>query len=111
MIYDLQSQAFFYELLKGANIILADFWSRRCEHCRLTAPAVDYIHSQYADEITLLKIEIEKFPYLASKYKISALPIQLLFKGGEKIKEYAGVETMDMKISEIAADIEKLMLE
>ena len=111
MQYDLKETDFFYESIDRANrenkVLLVDFWSRRCEYCRISAPAVDFVHKKYQEKVALLKVEIEKFPYIASRLNIRVLPTQILYKGGKKIKEYFGVESIERKIADIEEDIKE----
>lgn len=115
MKYDLQNTSFFNELIDRENsenaFLLVDFWSRRCEYCRISAPAVDFVHNNYSGKLVLLKVEIEKFPYIASRLNIRALPAQFLYKGGKKMKEYVGIESIEKRIADIEEDINYFMVE
>lgn len=113
MKYDVHDDKFFYDIINNKKyadtVILLDFWSLRCEYCRIAAPAVDYIHSLFSDKLILLKIECERFPYIVSEFNVRALPIQHLLIGNKKMKEYTGVVTITEKISEIEKDIKKFI--
>lgn len=77
---------------------LLDFWSKRCEYCRYSAPAVDYVCRNNANNMILIKIEIDHFPYLAARYEINVLPTQYMISGN-KSEKTVGVETTQQSIS------------
>ena len=43
------------------------------------------------DEVKLVKINTEKYPNIASKYKIEALPTIMLFKNGQQVDRIEGL--------------------
>lgn len=46
-------------------------------------PILDQVGASMTDKIQIVKIDTEKYPAIANKYKIEALPTFILFKDGE----------------------------
>lgn len=82
----------FEEMLSGAGVpVLVDFYADWCGPCQMMAPILDQVNSQLQGRIRIVKIDTEKYPALASQYKIYALPTLVLFKQGEPVDRIEGV--------------------
>ena len=86
-----------------------DFWSNRCEYCRISAPAVSFIDSEFEQTIITLKIEAERFPYLVSKYNITELPTQIIFYDNNIHCRFRGIGSVENRINDIKKEIEILV--
>lgn len=51
-------------------------------------PILDKISTSMNDKIQIVKIDTEKYPSIADKYKIQALPTFILFKDGEPFDRF-----------------------
>ena len=82
----------FEEMLSGSDVpVLVDFYADWCGPCQMMAPILDQVNSQLQGRIRIVKIDTEKYPALASQYKIYALPTLVLFKQGESVDKIEGV--------------------
>lgn len=55
----------------------------RCGPCQFMVPILSEVSATLKDKIRVVKIDTEKYPSIANKYKIEALPTFILFKDGE----------------------------
>ena len=55
----------------------------RCGPCQFMVPILSEVSATLKDKIQVVKIDTEKYPSIANKYKIEALPTFILFKDGE----------------------------
>lgn len=55
----------------------------RCGPCQFMVPILNEVSATLKDKIQVVKIDTEKYPSIANKYKIEALPTFILFKNGE----------------------------
>ncbi|KAG6388571.1 hypothetical protein SASPL_150000 [Salvia splendens] len=84
-----QSFTSFEELLENSDKpILVDFYATWCGPCQFMVPILDQVGSSMNDRIQIVKIDTEKYPSIANKYKIEALPTFILFKDGEPFDRF-----------------------
>lgn len=82
----------FAEMIAGSKTpILVDFYASWCGPCRLMATVLEEVKSGIGDEVSIVKVDTEKYPAIASDWQISALPTLILFKGGQPIDRIEGM--------------------
>ena len=88
MIKELDKKGFEEAILTSGKPIVVDFTAEWCPYCKLLAPVLEEIASEYADELEIYYVDTDKTPEIAAKYDVMALPTVLVFKDG-KLKENA----------------------
>ena len=63
--------------------VLVDFWAPWCGPCRMIAPALDQLATEYAGKAKVVKVDIDQNQATALKYHVRSIPMLLLFKGGQ----------------------------
>ncbi|WVR03889.1 thioredoxin [Kwoniella sp. DSM 27419] len=69
--------------------VLVDFFAEWCQPCRVLTPALKKQTGPETD-YDLMTIDVDQFPDLASKYKVSALPTVVAFKEGQVKNKFVG---------------------
>ena len=64
------------------DIVLLDFWAEWCGPCKMIAPILDEIASEYQDRIKIAKLNIDENPQTPPKFGIRGIPTLILFKNG-----------------------------
>lgn len=70
--------------------VLVDFWAPWCGACKVLSPTLELLHERHKGEWVLVKINVEKYPVLAERYKVSSIPTVLLFINGDVVDEFSG---------------------
>ncbi|XP_010461395.1 PREDICTED: thioredoxin Y2, chloroplastic [Camelina sativa] len=81
----------FDDLLQNSHKpLLVDFYATWCGPCQLMVPILNEVSETLKDKIAVVKIDTEKYPSLANKYQIEALPTFILFKDGKLWDRFEG---------------------
>ncbi len=88
------------EVLASAQPVLVDCWAPWCGPCKMIAPVLDELATEYADKARIVKVNIDDHQDLAGQYNVRAIPTLLLFKGGQVIEQMVGMKSKrDLKLS------------
>lgn len=94
------------EVLESDKPVLVDFWAEWCPPCRVLGPILDEIATEHAEKLTVVKIDVDKNPAMATKYGISSIPALKVFSGGEVVKSMVGAmpkQILERELGDILA--------
>ena len=71
------------QVLESDVPVLVDFWAPWCGPCKMIAPALDQLATEYAGKAKVVKVDIDQNQATALKYHVRSIPMLLVFKNGQ----------------------------
>ncbi|XP_076916575.1 uncharacterized protein LOC143576357 [Bidens hawaiensis] len=94
-------------LEKAEKPVLVDFYATWCGPCQFMGPILNEVSVSMGDSLQVVKIDTEKYPEIASKYNIEALPTFILFKDGKPCDRFEGAMAAKQLIERIETTLAK----
>jgi len=70
--------------------VLVDFWAEWCGPYKMIAPILDEIAAEHADELRVVKLDVDEHPNVAMQFGVMGIPTLILFKNGEAVERITG---------------------
>src|SRR6185312_1227428 len=83
-------QDFDATVLRSDVPVLVDFWAEWCGPCRMMAPTIDVVATEYAGKVKVGKVDVDASGGVAMRYNIRGIPTLLLFKKGAVVEQRVG---------------------
>jgi thioredoxin 1 len=83
-------QTFKADVLESSKPVLVDYWAEWCGPCRMIGPIVEESATDYADRLTVAKLNIDENAVTPSRYGVRGIPTLMLFKGGQPVATHVG---------------------
>ena len=81
--------------------VLVDFWAEWCGPCKMIAPILDEIAEERADELMILKLDVDENPQSAIQFGVMGIPTLILFKDGEIVERITGYLPKDRFLAKL----------
>ena len=91
-VQEINDTNFNSEVLESDQVVLVDFWAPWCGPCRQIAPVVEQLAGEYAGSAKVVKVNVDDARESAQSYGVSSIPTLMVFKGGEVVDRFVGVQ-------------------
>jgi thioredoxin 1 len=92
MVLELTADNFQQQVIDAAVPVLVDFWSPGCAPCQRVAPVLDEVAAEASGRFLIGKVNAWEEQDLAVRYRISAVPTLLVFRGGSVVNSMVGYQ-------------------
>ena len=82
---------YFNNSIAGKPMVLVDFGAEWCPPCKLMEPVINNVSSHSKKKFTLLKVDGGNDEDVMKAYKVTALPVFIIFKDGKEVWRKDGV--------------------
>ena len=95
----------FSELLQDSKLVIVDFWATWCGPCRMLSPILDELEEEMADQITVVKVNVDDADEIAAQFRIMSIPTLLFFKNGQLLDKTVGAMPKPVLADRIKANL------
>ena len=90
LIIHTSDASFEQDVLKSDVPVLLDFWAPWCGPCKMIAPILDDIASEFQGRLKVVKINIDENEVTPAKFGVRGIPTLMVFKNGENVATKVG---------------------
>lgn len=90
-----------FEKVIAQGITLVDFWAEWCGPCRMQGPILDSLVKKVGAKAKIAKLNVDESPAVAQALGITSIPTLVIFKDGQPVKGFVGVQQESVLIQAI----------
>jgi len=91
MLY-VSEESFKDEVLDATQPVLVDFTAVWCSPCKMLDPVVKQLAEDWAEQVKVVKLDVDHNPNLAMQYQVFGVPTLMLFVNGEPSERISGYQ-------------------
>ncbi len=99
---ELTEETFEQEVLKATMPVLVDFWAAWCGPCKMIAPIVEELATEYEGKLKIGKVDVDNHQKIAMQFGIRSIPTLLVFKGGKVVEQIVGAAPKKTVVEKLA---------
>jgi len=74
----------------GAQPVMIDFYAEWCGPCKMAAPVIEELVTEYDGKAVIAKVDVDAENKLAQDHKVMSIPTVIMFKNGEEVDRMTG---------------------
>jgi thioredoxin 1 len=78
------------EVEKASGLVLIDFWAVWCGPCRMVAPIVEQLATEYEGQLKVLKLDVDSNMQTSARFNIRSIPSLMFFRDGKPVETVVG---------------------
>ena len=94
-----------FDITITEGVTLVDFWAPWCAPCRMQVPILEELAENIDSQATIAKLNVDESGDVAGRFGVQAIPTLLLFKDGNEVRRFIGVQSKETLIDAINSEI------
>jgi thioredoxin 1 len=81
----------FQDIINSEKPVLVDFFATWCGPCQMLSPILKEVKDALGEDVSIIKIDVDKNQALAAQYQVRGVPTMILFQKGQILWRQSGV--------------------
>jgi thioredoxin 1 len=96
---------FEHDVLQSDKPVLVDFTATWCGPCRMIAPIIEEMATEYAGRAVIGKLDVDENPEVSMNLGIRSVPTLMIFKGGKMVDMQIGAVGKQKLVEKLNAQL------
>lgn len=83
------------DVLEATLPVLVDFYADWCGPCKMVAPVLEELESEYGDKLKIVKVNVDQESELAQQFRVVSIPTMIVFENGEIRDSFMGYRSKE----------------